>query len=50
MALASRRVRQYELDPEELARQVEASFADISAEELEVSLNESIVDVRPAKL
>ena len=50
MALASRRVRQYELDPQDLERQLDASFADISLEELEVSLNESIVDVRPGQI
>ena len=50
MALASRRVRQYELDPEELQKQIDATFADISAEELEISLNESITDVRPGQI
>ncbi len=50
MALASRRVRQYELDPEDLEKQLDASFADISLEDLEVSLNESIVDVRPGQI
>ena len=39
MALASRKVRQYELDPEELERRLEASFT-ISAEELEREITE----------
>ena len=46
MAVASRRVRQYELDPQELERRLDASMSDISAEELEVSINESISDIQ----
>ena len=50
MALASRRIRQFELDSEELDRRVQESMGDTSIEELEVSLNASISDVRPGAI
>ena len=50
MPLASRRIRQYELDLEELERRVQDSMGDISAEDLDYSLNESISDVRPGAI
>ena len=49
MALASRKLRQYELDPEELERRLEASFT-VSAEELEESIAGSITDVHPGNI
>ncbi|MFT7480792.1 MAG: small subunit ribosomal protein S1, partial [Gammaproteobacteria bacterium] len=50
MPLASRRIRQYELDMEELDRRVQESMGDISAEDLDYSLNASISDVRPGAI
>ena len=50
MAVASRRVRKYELDPAELERRVAEQFGDKSLEELSESLNESIVDIRPGQI
>ncbi|MEC8494061.1 MAG: hypothetical protein VXZ39_04010, partial [Planctomycetota bacterium] len=50
MAVASRRVRKYELDPEELERMVADKFGDQSLEDLSESLNESIVDIRPGQI
>ncbi|MDP6938315.1 MAG: 30S ribosomal protein S1 [Planctomycetota bacterium] len=46
MALTSRRVRQYEMDPEALERQLDDAFSGISVEELNESLNASICDVK----
>ena len=46
MALTSRRVRQYEMDPEALERQLDDAFSSISVEELNESLNASICDVK----
>jgi len=46
MALTSRRVRQYEMDPEALERQLDDAFSEISVEELNKSLNASICDVK----
>ena len=50
MAFSSRRVREFELDPEELERRLEASFQGVDQENLEVSLNQSIVDVTPGQM
>ena len=50
MAVASRRVRQYELDPEELERRLSLSLEGLTEEELEVSLSSSITDVRPGQI
>ena len=49
MALASRKVRQYELDPDELERRLTASFK-ISVDELEDSIAGSITDVHPGQI
>jgi len=49
MALASRKVRQYELDPDELERRLTASFK-ISVDELEHSIAGSITDVHPGQI
>lgn len=50
MAFSSRRVRELELDPEELERRLNASFDGVDEETLEVSLNQSIVDVTPGQM
>jgi small subunit ribosomal protein S1 len=50
MALASRRVRQFELDPEELEKRLSESFGEISDEELDHSLSIGITDVRPGQI
>ncbi|MEO2163354.1 MAG: 30S ribosomal protein S1, partial [bacterium] len=46
MALTSRRVRQYEMEPEALERQLDDAFSGISVEELNESLNASICDIK----
>jgi small subunit ribosomal protein S1 len=50
MALASRRIKQYELDPAELERQVQASLSVIAAEDLEIALTTSVKDVAPGSI
>ncbi|MCA9001296.1 MAG: 30S ribosomal protein S1, partial [Planctomycetes bacterium] len=50
MALSSRRVRELELDSEELERRLAASFEGVDYEALEVSLNQGIVDVTPGQM
>ncbi len=45
MALASRRIKQYELDPAELERQVQASLGTIGADALEEALHSSVRDI-----
>jgi small subunit ribosomal protein S1 len=50
MALASRRIKQYELDPAELERQVQASLSVIAAEDLEQALTTSVKDVAPGSI
>ncbi|MCP5023279.1 MAG: 30S ribosomal protein S1 [bacterium] len=50
MALSSRRVRELELDSEELERRLAASFEGVDDEMLEVSLNQGIVDVTPGQM
>jgi small subunit ribosomal protein S1 len=50
MALASRRIKQYELDPAELERQVQASLSVIAAEDLELALTTSVKDVAPGSI
>ncbi len=50
MAVASRRVRKYELDTLDLDRQVEAAMGDVDLEALTESLNDSIVDLRPGQI
>ena len=47
MALASRRIKQYELDPAELERQIQASMEGISDEQLTESLHSSVKDINP---
>jgi small subunit ribosomal protein S1 len=50
MAVASRRVRKYELDPAELEKRVAESFGTETLEDLAESLNESIVDILPGQI
>ncbi len=45
MALASRRIKQYELDPAELERQVQASLGSIDTEALDLALQSSVRDI-----
>ena len=45
MAMTSRRVKQFELEPEALDKEVEDILAGLSAEDLDVSLNESIRNI-----
>ncbi|MEZ6004182.1 MAG: 30S ribosomal protein S1 [Planctomycetota bacterium] len=50
MAFSSRRVREFELDSDELERRLNASFQGVDQEALEVSLNQAIVDVVPGQM
>ena len=49
MALASRRVRQYELDPEELQKQIDATFADITPEQMAALPAEAVESIQSVK-
>ena len=44
MAIVSRRVRQYELDADDLERRLDSSLAGLTAEELDTALGEQIAD------
>ncbi len=46
MALASRRIKQFEIDPQELERQVQSSMGLFSVETLDTALNSSVKDIR----
>ena len=50
MAVSSRRVRQYELDPEDLERQLDAALDGMTPDDLEQSLGDSIKDVVPGQI
>ncbi len=50
MAVSSRRVRQYELDPEELEKQLDAALGGMTSDDLERSLGDSIRDVQPGQI
>jgi len=50
MAVASRRVRKYELDTTDLDRQIDAAMGNVDLETLNESLNASIVDIRPGQI
>jgi len=50
MAVASRRVRKYELDTTDLDRQIDAAMGNVDLESLNESLNASIVDIRPGQM
>ena len=46
MALASRRIKQFEIDPQELERQVQSSMGRFTVEALDTALNSSVKDIR----
>ena len=50
MALASQRVKKYELDPEELDRMVEAAMGGIEEDVLTEKLGEAISDIQPGSI
>jgi small subunit ribosomal protein S1 len=50
MALASRRIKQFELDPQELERQVAASLGQISEQDLHSALIASVRDIKPGSI
>jgi small subunit ribosomal protein S1 len=50
MALASRRIKQFELDPVELDARIEQALEGIDADELEVKLTSSVRDIRPGSI
>ena len=50
MALASKRIRQYELDPEELDKRVQDSMSGISLDDLAETLAASVKDIRPGAI
>ena len=50
MALASRRVKQYELDPTELDQKIELALGGITEVELTEQLHRSVKDIRPGTI
>ena len=50
MSLASKRVKKYELDPEELDRRVEAALGGTDLNDLADRLNSSISDIKPGSI
>ncbi len=50
MALASRRIRQFELDPSELEKRLQDSMAGFDPELLAETLNASVKDIRPGTI
>jgi small subunit ribosomal protein S1 len=46
MALASRRIKQYELNPDDLEKQIAASLGTITDDELSIALNNSVKDIK----
>jgi len=50
MALASKKIRQFELDPAELERRLDESMRGFDAESLEDQLSGSIRDIRPGAI
>ena len=50
MALASKRLRQFELDPDELEKRIQESMAGLAVEELDEQLNASITDVKQGSI
>lgn len=50
MALASRRIKEFELDPEELDRRVQASLGELSEDSLETALVTSVKDIRSGEI
>ena len=50
MALASRRIKQFEIDPQELERQVQSSMGLLSTIDLHTALTTSVRDIRPGSI
>ncbi|MCK6446276.1 MAG: 30S ribosomal protein S1 [Planctomycetes bacterium] len=50
MALASRRIKQYDLDPAELERMVQASLGTVSEPDLKHQLESSVKDITPGTI
>ena len=50
MSLASKRVKKFELDPQELDRRVEAALGGVDLEDLAARLHSSISDIKPGSI
>jgi small subunit ribosomal protein S1 len=50
MALASRRIKQFEIDPQELERQIQSSMGLLSTGDLHNALTLSVRDIRPGSI
>ena len=50
MALASRRIKQFEIDPLELERQIQSSMGLLSTGDLHTALTTSVRDIRPGSI
>ena len=50
MALASRRIKQFDLDPQELERQIQSSMGLLSVADLHTALTASVRDIRPGSI
>ena len=50
MALASRRIKQYDIDPAELERQLEAAMGTVTDEQLSAQLHSSVKDIATGQI
>ena len=50
MALASRRIKQFEIDPPELERQIQSSMGTLALGDLHDALTTSVRDIRPGSI
>jgi len=50
MALASRRIKQYDIDPAELERQLAAAMGEVTDEQLSVQLHSSVRDIATGQI
>src|SRR5687768_1399780 len=50
MALASRRIKQFDIDPAELERQIQASLGTLSDTDLHSALTSSVRDIKPGSI
>jgi len=50
MALASRRIKQYDIDPAELERQLAAAMGEVTDEQLSVQLHSSVKDIATGQI
>jgi len=50
MALASRRIKQFEIDPQELERQIQSSMGQLSTDDLHTALTSSVKDIRTGSI